>query len=137
MSSMWAFSSAIYFILCLVPSEGAADVVSDYTAYVQDYAKLDQECKHHLRGPDGKAMFNFENCRWRKDQILMRKYRLYGVLYDSGYGRYKELFEAARAAAVGKIQGQKQWMKTWAWSIADIEYDYEDVQWSIIQRVSR
>lgn len=128
---------AIFFSVLLVPSAGVADVASDYKAYVRDYAQLDQTCKHHLRGPDGKAMFNFENCRWRKDQILMRKYGLYDLLYASGYERYSELFEAARAAAVGKIKGKRQWMETWAWSISDIEYDYEDVQWSIIQRASR
>lgn len=133
----WILSIVMFCISQLVPSIANADVISDYRAYVQDRAELDQDCKHLLRGPDGKAMFNFENCRWRKDQILMRRYGLYNLLYDSGYDRYKELFEAARAAAIGKIEGQRQWMENWAWSMADIEYDYDDVQWDIIQRASR
>jgi hypothetical protein len=127
----------VFFMFCLVPREAVADIASDYKAYVQDRANLDRECKHHLRGPDAKAMFNFENCKWRKDQLLMHKHDVHSVLYESGYERYKELFEAARAAAVGKIEGQRQWMETWAWSQADIEHDYESIQWSIIRRALR
>ena len=40
------------------------------------------------------------NCVWRKDQIILKKYKLYDILYDASYDRYSQMFNMAKTATL-------------------------------------
>jgi hypothetical protein len=72
--------------------------IKNFNSYITEYRTLFSKC---LPSRKSARMFvDITNCVWRKDQIILKKYKLYDILYDASYDRYSQMFNMAKTATL-------------------------------------
>ena len=88
------------------PSNEEMVIIKNFNNYSDAYRELEKKCK--LVVPKGfKMIIDIENCVWRKDQILLKEYKLYNILYEIAYQRYDALFKLSKTISM-KINQDKR-----------------------------
>lgn len=78
-----------------------------FKRYETEYWKLDAQCAREV--PRGTmALINMTHCIWRKDRILMSKYELDHLIFDTAAERYEKNFQLAKTTSIQALDGNSQ-----------------------------
>ncbi len=115
----------LILLLFVLTSAAKADTVNEwvdrFVSYQKEYDKVFKLCVP--RSKSAALFLDIADCMWRKDKILMKRYRVDEALYKVSYERYRQTFNVAKTATVER-RGVDYFLET----MIDIQADTEELQ---------
>ena len=74
------------------------EVLKKFNSYTNEYIQAFKTCSSTIRKSVTAGM-DLQNCIWDKDQILLYRFDLDHILYESSYNRYSRLFNLHKSFA--------------------------------------
>ncbi len=108
------------------PDDGYSiiDLVDRIIDYQDAYPDLDAPCIKNV-SRTVTALLDIEDCIWRKNQILLKKYEFYDFLYDISYSTYSKLRKSAGIYSTLMLNGADYYEEYYNAKINILEDSYE------------
>lgn len=104
-------------------AQSRSEWVERFNSYQLEYRDLFEKC---IPSRKSVRMFvDMANCIWRKEQILLKRYKLESILYDVSYDRYSEMFNMGKTAAAELDSGGWEYFSE---ASVNLEADTEELQ---------